>query len=417
MRQTLVTLPHEIGGVTLFGIGWVLLFWIGGCLLALYLMVRRQGWTDEVRGFLPFVGIIGLAIVFVLPRVEVEGGGLPIRGYGVMLLLATVAGLALAVWRARQVGLAADTVYNLAFNMFVGGILGARLFFVIQKWDVIHVPGSLIRTLGNIVNFVEGGLVIYGSLIGALIAAVWFLRKNQLPLLPVADLIAPSLALGLAIGRVGCLMNGCCFGGICGYAWAISFPASSPPYQEQHLAGLLYGFQLGQNESGLPIVVDVLPESPAAAAGLGVGEVVQSIGGHSVDELGTAQFYLSKMSDVVKLSTPVRSYSWSTGRLPPRSLPIHPTQIYSSINAALLALLAFAFFPFRRRDGQVFAGLMLCYAVTRFILEIIRTDEGAIWRTGLTISQNVSVVLLVGVVFLFGYIGSRPTGSYWPQPD
>ena len=105
-------------------------------------------------------------------------------------------------------GLLPDAIFNLAFYMFVGGILGARLFFIIQYWEQIHVPGSLQQTVANMVNFVEGGLVVYGSLIGALVAGMWFLYKARLPALAIADLIAPSLVLGLAIGRIGCLMNG-----------------------------------------------------------------------------------------------------------------------------------------------------------------------------------------------------------------
>jgi len=73
-------------------------------------------------------------------------------------------------------------------------------------------------------------------------------------------------------------------------------------------------------------------------------------------------------------------------------------------------------YPYRRRDGSIFATLLIVYPITRFVLEIIRTDEGAIGQTGLTISQNVSIVMLLAGVALWIYILRRPAGSVLPPP-
>ncbi len=109
-------------------------------------------------------------------------------------------------------------------------------------------------------------------------------------------------------------------------------------------------------------------------------------------------------------------HAWSVGQLPQRSLPVHPTQIYSSINAALLCLLTLAYYPFRRHDGEVIALLLTLYAITRFILEMIRTDEGNFYATGLTISQNVSLLLLPAVAALWIYIlWKQPTRTVWSE--
>ncbi len=80
---------------------------------------------------------------------------------------------------------------------------------------------------------------------------------------------------------------------------------------------------------------------------------------------------------------------------PPRSLPVQPTQIYSTIDALLLCLLLLAYAPFRRRDGELFALMMSIYPVTRFLIESLRSDEAAVFGTGMSISQNVSLLLLV----------------------
>ncbi len=139
MRQTLFFIPDELGGRPTFGPdGWLLFVWIGFCVALLIWLVRRHGWNNETRSYLPFMAVVGLVIAFVLPLVEVPRHGLPVRGYGVMLLTATVAGVGLAVYRARSMGLHPDLILSLAFRMFLCGIIGARLFFVIQYWDVIR---------------------------------------------------------------------------------------------------------------------------------------------------------------------------------------------------------------------------------------------------------------------------------------
>jgi phosphatidylglycerol:prolipoprotein diacylglycerol transferase len=97
---------------------------------------------------------------------------------------------------------------------------------------------------------------------------------------------------------------------------------------------------------------------------------------------------------------------WLT-ELPERSLPVHPTQLYSSVNALLLAVLVALVFPFRRRHGQVIALLLTLYAITRFLLEIIRTDEGEIVAQ-LTISQSVSVAMAMAMLALWVYVYLQP---------
>jgi phosphatidylglycerol:prolipoprotein diacylglycerol transferase len=410
VRQTLFYLPYEVAGTPLFGNGWLLWGWITLCLVILGWQWRRHGWNRETRGYLPFMTIVALVIAVVLPRIVVPGQGLPVRGYGVMLLAATVAGVALAVHQARRAGLHPDLIFSLAFSMFVAGIVGARLFFVIQYWHAIR-GATIGATVANILNFVEGGLVVYGSLIGALLAGFWFCRRHQIPPLVVADVIAPSLAVGLAIGRIGCLLNGCCYGDVSHQPWAIRFPRvlqggtliGSPPYLHQLRLGLLHGFRLGMNERQELTVRHVDPQGPAASAGLAPGERVQAVNGERVDSLEAAGYFLERAGPRLTLLTDKGVRSWSVPPLPERSLPVHPTQLYSSLNAALLGLITFVWYPHRRRDGEVFALLITLYAITRFVLEMIRTDEGAFFA-GLTISQNVSVLMLAGAAALWLYI-------------
>ena len=93
---------------------------------------------------------------------------------------------------------------------------------------------------------------------------------------------------------------------------------------------------------------------------------------------------------------------------PPRSHPVHPTQIYGSIGALLICLLLLAYDPFRRRDGELWALMLTVYAVTRFLEEVIRTDEPPILGTGMTVSQNVSLLLLLAAMGLWYYVLRQP---------
>jgi phosphatidylglycerol:prolipoprotein diacylglycerol transferase len=243
MRQTLFYIPYELRGVPVFGFGWLLAAWILlGAGILLWLV--RRGEAAEARQLIPFLLIVALAISFLLPMMVMEPLGLPIRGYGVMLLLAIVCGVSLAAYRGRQIGIDPDRIYTLALWMLVAGIVGARLFYVIQYWPSISTAGA-VGTLRAILRVDEGGLVVYGSLVGAVLAFWAFVVHRRLPAWQLADAIAPSLVLGLAIGRIGCLLNGCCFGGTCENGpFCITFPQYSAP--EVHTLSPVYHRQLSE---------------------------------------------------------------------------------------------------------------------------------------------------------------------------
>jgi phosphatidylglycerol:prolipoprotein diacylglycerol transferase len=432
MWQTLFYIPHDLLGIPVFGVGWALGLLIVGSAIHLMLQARYGGVDREVWSYLPVMVVIGAAIVFVLPGCEevVDGqrAGIAIRGYGVMMLVAIIAGVALAAYRARRMGLDPEMIYALAFYMFVLGILGARLFFIIEYRDVVF-RGTWGETFWAMFDVTQGGLVVYGSLIGAMVAMVWFVRKRNLPLLALSDLIAPSLLLGLAIGRIGCLMNGCCYGGLCNHDWAISFPPQTPPFVEHLATGQFFGFRIEESSSGKPTIAEVRTNTAAAAANLKKGDVIARIDGRSVDAsidaeggavppFAAAKDYLSRSGGSTALTlSDGRVVHLRLGKPPTKSLPVHPTQIYSSVNAFLLFALLMAYYPFRRRDGEVIALLLTLYPITRFLLEWIRCDEPPQFGTTLTISQNVSVVMLVLAIGLWIYVSWQPKGTVWPAKE
>jgi phosphatidylglycerol---prolipoprotein diacylglyceryl transferase len=414
MHSELFKIPYDVGGVPIFGFGVLLLLWAIASAITVGGLARRFGWGAETWSALPMLLVLGAAIVM-LPRVFPDA--LPIRGYGVMLLAGIVAGVAMAAYRARQGGLDPEAIVSLAFWLVICGVVGARLFYVVEYWDEKFAGKNARDVLLEIINVPQGGLVIYGGFIGAAVGFTAFVRKYKLPFLAMADLIAPSMMIGLALGRIGCLLNGCCYGGQTDWPWHVTFPQGSPPYMDQVARGGLTDFTLLSSEQVPVIVGRVDAGSAADRAGLRTGDVVQAINGNSIDSLAKAWdaiFASSRDNGELQLTVnDGRSITFAP-RVPARSRPVHPTQVYSAIDAGLLGWLLWSYFPFRRRDGQCIALLLTIHPITRFLLEVIRTDEPAVFGTGLSISQNLSIVLLACAGALWWYVQRQPAGVAWP---
>jgi phosphatidylglycerol:prolipoprotein diacylglycerol transferase len=148
-------------------------------------------------------------------------GSFTIHSYGVMIALAFLAGLWTATRRARRENISAEAIADITLWLMVGAILGARVVYVITYWKDEFAS----QPLSEIFMIQHGGLVFYGGLIGAIIAGSIYIRWKKLPLWKMADALAPSIALGSVFGRIGCLLNGCCYGRVCDAPWAIHFPA------------------------------------------------------------------------------------------------------------------------------------------------------------------------------------------------
>ena len=416
MLQTLFHIP----------IAWIQAAYAIGALVWFALVFSRYGFAVAAKATMPTLVILGVVVTWVLPGVS-DPAGLPIRGYGVMLLAGLLSGVGLAMYRARRMGLNADLIQALAFWLVVGGILGARGFWTVEYWDECQRPTAL-ETLKVILDFTKGGLVVFGSAIGAGLALVLFVRKYRLPGLAVADLIAPSVMLGLAFGRVGCFLNGCCFGGVCHEAWAVRFPPGSPPHIEEVKAGqlTLFGLKIVNANPRAPAEInEVEPGSLADQAGLRAGERIKRIAVNdreyvvaTVEDAQVALEMAQHRGDRVVVVTSDRTTpaSWTVATPPPRTLPLHPAQLYAAFDALLLCLLLLAFYPYRRRDGEVFALMITVHPISRFLQEIIRIDEPSQFGTGLSISQLVGMAMLAGAIGLWLYLLRQPKGSLLPPP-
>lgn len=149
--------------------------------------------------------------------VLIKVGALTIYSYGFMLAVAFLIGALLARAEARRKGINPDIVFDLVLFIAVGGIIGARLFYVVG-----HLQ-QFARSPLSALAFWQPGLIFYGGLLGGVIAVLLFVRAKNLFVWDIADVLAPSLALGYAIARIGCFLNGCCYGGPCNLPWAVNF--------------------------------------------------------------------------------------------------------------------------------------------------------------------------------------------------
>jgi len=164
-------------------------------------------------------------------------GPVTVYSYGLMMAIAVVVCSFLMSRDAVKNNIPGEVIYDLVFFTVVGGILGARLFYV-----VLNLPVFLENPI-EIIMLHRGGLAFQGGLAAGVLSAFMFIRRKGLPLLKTVDLMAPYLALGHAIGRIGCFLNGCCFGRP--VSWGIYFPVHMDhlhPTQLYSSAGLFVIF-------------------------------------------------------------------------------------------------------------------------------------------------------------------------------
>jgi prolipoprotein diacylglyceryltransferase len=330
----------------------------------------------------------------------------PIYGYGTMLFLAFVFCSWLAIRLARREGIPRERVQDLAIWIFVGGVIGARVVFIIQY-------NSNFTSFWQFFQLWDGGLVFYGGPIGAVIAyylvyCLW-LRKCDYSNWKMADVIAPCAALGLALGRVGCLLNGCCYGNVaCADCPAIQFPICAPPVTTMVERG--YQTAAGFTVSTYPdsiyptaTVGQVIPASAAERAGLSPSDKITAVNDKPISGYDGLVDYLRRYwprgETEVKLEVARVGHEQAVGPYHPLTLGLHPTQVYESISMVLLLFFLLSYYPFKRYDGSVMVLFMVGYAVHRFLNEMLRTDTEKV-AFNMTLSQNISIVVLIAAAIL-----------------
>lgn len=240
--------------------------------------------------------------------------GLNVYGYGVMIALGIITAFFLLNKRAKDQGYDDDKIFNMTMLAVLAGVLGGKLLYIVTDFQYIIKDPSLLKDIGN-------GFVIYGSIIGGVMAVYIYCKKSNWHVLKVFDLVIPSLALAQGFGRIGCFFAGCCYG--------------SP--------------------TCLPIGIE-FNNSPFAPSGV----------------------------------------------------PLHPTQIYSSIFDFILCLLLLWYDKREHKEGRTFSLYLILYSIGRFLVEYLRNDpRGNVGA--LSTSQFIAIITLVLGVALYNinYIKGR----------
>lgn len=151
-------------------------------------------------------------------------GPISLYAYGLMVALGYLAAILVSLYFAKKERIKGELILDLAVYVIVFSILGARLFYVLGQWDQYK------DNLLEILMLQKGGLVVLGGILFSMLAIMWFAKKKGIPALKLFDILSPAVALGMALGRIGCFLNGCCFGLPTKVFWGMVFPPASLAY-------------------------------------------------------------------------------------------------------------------------------------------------------------------------------------------
>ncbi len=292
-------------------------------------------------------------VLFTIP----VAGGLPVFGYGLFLMLGFVAALLIAYWRGKKRGLSTDAVLDVGIIAIFAGVVGARLAYLLLDYS----PGDGgYGTLAEWLAVWQGGLTFQGGLVLALLAVYLYLRHKKISGAEMFDIFAPGLAIGVGFGRIGCLLNGCCWGKPAphGSWFAMLFPPNIESMLEQHWLQRAHPAEWSQ----------------------------------LLERLG-----------------------YPAATLPP--IPIYATQIASAIG--LFAIGLFLIWLEKRRPdrapGQTLVWFLFLYGLGRFIIEFYRDDTplrygfGAF--PGLRLGQWLALAMILAAAVWQWRLGRGEGGS------
>ncbi|MHC4461493.1 MAG: prolipoprotein diacylglyceryl transferase [Planctomycetota bacterium] len=308
---------------------------------------------------------------------------LTVKSYGLMMVFGFLSAISVIRHLSRNITPDPHLITNAALYSLIAGVTGARLFYVVLNFD--QFQGRLLSAFA----IWQGGLVLYGGVILAITVIFFYLLQQKLPIRRYLDILAIGLMLALVFGRIGCFLNGCCFGKPTELPWAVRFPYGSHAYKSQ---------AYWNPKRNRPIPQLKLPPEFSV---------------YNNNENGIRTQDLKSKEHL----TPEQKNMVEKGLY--RCLPIHPTELYSSVNAAFLCLILYLFWRRAQsaaksknskklfvKQGQIFSLMFMLYGITRIILEFWRDDNPfehawwAIYRGG-TVSQNLGIYMAIfGLVLM-----------------
>jgi phosphatidylglycerol:prolipoprotein diacylglycerol transferase len=300
---------------------------------------------------------------------------IPIYGYGLMMVCAFLGTQWLAGRLARSRGIDPEIFVNVTLLALISGVVGSRLSHVLENYKWYFDPKlSPWTDLLNIINIRSGGLTFYGGFILASPIVLGYLIHRKVPARLAMDIVAPCLMLGLGIGRIGCFLNGCCYGAPADVPWAVSFPYYSNAYQE--------AFEQHR----------IIPPQDLVVHYVGHDRLVTN------EEIQQGYILTGDPEDPRHpLSPDVKALAAAQ-----HAPPVHPAQLYSTISALLIMMILLAYFDLPHTDGRVFALMLMLEGPTRFLLEMLRVEPPVLGKMSLSMVIGL-IVFVVGVVLWFTF--------------
>jgi phosphatidylglycerol:prolipoprotein diacylglycerol transferase len=326
---------------------------------------------------------------------RIPGLDIPIFGYGLMMVIGFLCSVQLQKFLARRCGLDPEVFVNAALIALVAGVVGSRISHVLENLpDYTRADRTLLQNLWAMVNIRSGGLTFYGGLILAFPIVIWYGIRKGVPIPRGMDIVAPAITMGLAFGRIGCFLNGCCYGAECQLPWAVEFPYYSSAYAEQYDRGEIAppkellvadGRTLPDAAQRMPRPRLVTPQE--LRQGYAMRTVIDPFGGAAVRER-------------VELDPAAKQIAAQQ-----HALRLHPAQLYSAFNSFLITAILVAFFTMNPAPGRVMALMLMLEGATRFLLEMVRAEPPVLGR--MSISMIIAVFLVIGGIIMWFAFGER----------
>jgi phosphatidylglycerol:prolipoprotein diacylglycerol transferase len=312
---------------------------------------------------------------------------IPIYGYGLMMVFAFLGTQWLSSKLAATRGIDPEIFVNVALIALVAGVIGSRASHVLENLAYYTNPHlSAWDNFLNMINIRSGGLTFYGGLILAAPIVLGYIIYRKVPARLGMDIVAPCITFGLAIGRIGCFLNGCCYGAPANVPWAVQFPYNSNAYVDQ--------FDQGKITPPPELRVEVS------------GDQYRLV---SNDELAQG-YVLTGDPQQPKFYLPPNAKSIAAAQ---HSLPVHPAQIYSTISSLLLTALLICYFFIPHISGRVFALMLILEGPSRFLLELLRVEPPVVGS--MSLSMVIGLILLgIGIVLWFAFGTAKKRSPTFP---
>ncbi len=304
-----------------------------------------------------------------------------------MMMVGFLVSMYVASKRAKKSGADEELLMNIGLLALVSGVVGARIFYVIHYWNAYfsRAEHPLIAAL----NLTSGGLEFYGGFLAAVACIFTYLRLKKKSIRWYMDMLAPAIMMGLAFGRIGCFLNGCCWGKTTTSPISVRFPYGSFAFEQQwretHEIAIPAELILFTSD-GSPFMIDrdlikltdkdIDKGIAKAGTNSARGALLENLKGH----LRAYHLTMDGLRQIVR-------------NLDLRSKPVYPTQLYSSAMAFAISFFLGWYYWRRKRDGMVIAMLFVIYPIGRFLIEILRADNPHD-TFGLTVSQGISVFVI-----------------------